>query len=190
MKRTAVLLILLTLLSLAILGSGCGGSQVSDPGNGDNTGGDVDLAAYEKGISDGQAQGYEQGYSDGQQGIYDPGVEVSQDLSEDYAAGYEQGWVEGYEDGHADAVAEIEDEKTELAEVEAAMLAFVKQNSAPGMEFKIENIVIHGNQAAGIAVCTSETLESPLVVMEKTASGWNAVDFGTGIEPPSWYEYR
>jgi hypothetical protein len=70
------------------------------------------------------------------------------------------------------------------------MLAFVKQNSAPGMEFKIENIVIHGDQAAGIAVCISETLESPLVVMEKTASGWSPVDFGTGIEAPPWYEYR
>jgi hypothetical protein len=189
-KRTAVFLILLALFFLAILGSGCGGSQVNDKGNGGNTGGDVDLAEYEKGISDGQAQGYEQGYSDGKQGIYDPGVEVPPELSEDYTAGYEQGWIEGYEDGYADAVAEMEDEKTELAEVETAMLAFVKQNSAPGMEFKIENIVIHGNQAAGIAVCTSETLESPLVVMEKTASGWNAVDFGTGIEPPSWYEYR
>ena len=190
MKRTVVLLILLALLFIAVLGSGCGGSQGSETGNGDNTGGDVDLAEYERGISDGQVRGYEQGYSDGKEGTYDPGVEVSPDLGEDYAAGYEQGWIEGYEDGHADAVAEIEDEKAELAEVEAAMLAFVKQNAAPGMEFRIENIVIHGNQAAGIAVCTSETLESPLVVMEKTASGWNAVDFGTGIEPPSWYEYR
>ncbi|MEW6554325.1 MAG: hypothetical protein AB1384_08580 [Actinomycetota bacterium] len=190
MKRTVVFLILLVSLSLTILGGGCGGSQEGDQENGGHTGGEVDLAEYERGISEGQARGYERGFSDGKQGVYDPGVEVPSDLDEDYAAGYKQGWVEGYEDGHADAVAEAEDAGGELAEVEAAMLAFVRQNSAPGMEFRIENIVIHGNQAAGIAVCTSEKLESPLVVMEKTASGWSAVDFGTGIEPPSWYEYR
>ena len=74
-----------------------------------------------------------------------------------------------------------------MAEVEKAMIAFVQANAAPGLEFRIENIVIHGSEAAGIAVCTSEVLESPLVVMKRGASGWEAVDFGTGIEPPPWY---
>jgi hypothetical protein len=188
-KKTAVFVVLLAVLLLAVLGNGCGGSPSGDHGDSD-TAGNVDLAEYERGISDGQAAGYERGYSDGKRGIYDPAAEVPPGPGEDYAAGYKQGWIEGYEDGHADAVAETGDEAAELAEVEAAMLAFVRQNSASGMEFRIENIVINGNQAAGIAVCTSEKLESPLVVMEKTASGWSAVDFGTGIEPPSWYEYR
>ncbi|MBC7248626.1 MAG: PD40 domain-containing protein [Actinobacteria bacterium] len=77
----------------------------------------------------------------------------------------------------------------EKAEIEAAMIAFVKANAAPGLEFRIENLVVRGNEAAGIAVCTNERLDAPLVVMRKGPHGWEGVDFGTGIEPPSWYQY-
>jgi hypothetical protein len=188
-KRTVVFLILLALLSLLVLSSGCGGSKSSGSGDDDNTGGDFDRVEFDKGYADGSARGYDQGYGDGKQDVYDPGVQEEADASDYYALGFNEGWVEGYEDGYKDALAEIADAEEEMAEVEAAMLAFVKQNAAPGLEFKIENIVIHGDEAAGLAVCTSETLESPLVVMKKGASGWNAVDFGTGIEPPPWYKY-
>ncbi len=82
-----------------------------------------------------------------------------------------------------------EGDRDERAEVEAAMIAFVKANAAPGLEFRIENLVIRGNEAAGIAVCTNERLDAPLVIMKKGPNGWEGVDFGTGIEPPSWYDY-
>lgn len=76
----------------------------------------------------------------------------------------------------------------EMAEVEAAMIAFVKANAAPGLEFKIVNPKIKGNEAVGVAVCTNEKLDNPLVIMKKGPRGWEGVDLGTGIEPPSWYQ--
>lgn len=172
---------------MLVLASGCGEAKDGDTGRDGKTDGDVDLERYDEGFSDGETQGYEQGYADGKAGIYDPGV--PQEADDDYAQGFNEGWVAGYEEGYEDASEEIADAEKELREVEEAMLAFVKQNAAPGMEFRIENIVIHGGEAAGIAVCTSEALESPLVVMKKLASGWSGVDFGTGIEPPPWYQY-
>ena len=138
------------------------------------------------GLVEGYGEGYDQGYSDGIEEDYDPQPELDADWNEDYAVGYEEGFLTGYDDGYDDAV---EESGGEEAAVEAAMLAFVGENSAPGLEFEIQNIVINGNEAAGIAVCTSERLESPLVIMKKGPSGWYGVDFGTGIEPPDWYPY-
>ena len=116
--------------------------------------------------------------------------------SADFNAGYADGFSNGYDAGHSKGVAEASQGGTnagqgdaEKAAVESAMLDFVSKNSVPGLQFKIQNIVIHGDQAAGIAVCTSEKLENALVIMKKDASGWHGVDFGTGIEPPSWYTY-
>jgi hypothetical protein len=187
-KRAAVFLLVLALMCLPILWAGCGGSD-DGPGDNGKTNGDFDRTEYDRGYEDGQLHGYDQGYADGKKGSYSPEILEEADADDYYALGYNEGWAAGYEEGYDDAAKELDDTKKEMAEVEAAMLAFVKQNSAPGLEFKIENIVIHGDEAAGIAVCTSETLESPLVVMEKGPSGWSPVDFGTGIEPPSWYPY-
>ena len=77
----------------------------------------------------------------------------------------------------------------EMDEVEAAMIAFVKANAVPGLEFKIVNLEIRGNEAVGVAVCTNEKLDNLLVIMKKGPRGWEGVDLGTGIEPPSWYRY-
>ncbi|MDY6793749.1 MAG: hypothetical protein SWK76_00490 [Actinomycetota bacterium] len=104
-----------------------------------------------------------------------------------YLDGYDDGYEDGYADGYDDALAE-DGGQDETAEVEAAMLAFVKQGSVEGLEFEITDIVIHGDDAAGIAVCTNEEHENALVIMEKGAAGWYGVDFGTGIEAPSWYQ--
>lgn len=189
MKRTILCVMLLTLLSLLVLSSGCGNSQNGDK-TGDDQNGKVDEEVtqtdYDIGLVEGYGEGYDRGYSDGKQGDYNPEPELDGDWNEDYTVGYEEGFLEGYEGGYDDAV---EESGGEEAEVEAAMVAFVKQNSAPGLEFEIQNIVINGNEAVGIAVCTSERLESPLVIMKKGPSGWYAVDFGTGIEPPDWYTY-
>ena len=186
MKRALVFLLVLALLCLPVVWVGCGGDTSGDNG-GKN--GDRDGVAFDEGYEDGRMHGYDQGYADGRQGLYDPEIPEEADEDDEYALGYSEGWVEGYEEGYEDAVKELEDTEAEIDEVEAAMLAFVKQNSAPGLEFEIENIVIQGDEAAGIVVCTSEVLESPLIIMKKDASGWVPVDFGTGIEPPSWYPY-
>jgi hypothetical protein len=192
-KKTFVLIILVTLFALLAFSSGCEKSKTGDNGNDsveeNRLDGGVTQTDYDVGLVEGYNDGYDQGYADGRQDIYDPVPQVESGLNEDFATGYEEGWLQGYGDGHGDALQETAQGTDELAEVEAAMLAFVKQNSAPGMEFKIENIVINGSEAAGIAVCTSERLESPLVIMKKGASGWYGVDFGTGIEPPEWYQY-
>ncbi|RJP34475.1 MAG: hypothetical protein C4536_02765 [Actinobacteria bacterium] len=76
----------------------------------------------------------------------------------------------------------------ETAAVEAAMLAFVKENAMPGLEFEIVNLKINGDEAVGVAVCTNEEVDSPLVIMKKGPGGWEGVDVGTGIDAPSWYE--
>ncbi len=188
MRKTATLTLLVAILVLLVCCVGCGGSQ-GDGENGNGDDGGVTQTDYDVGLVEGYAQGYDRGYADGRDGSYDPEPDVEKNWNEDYAAGYEEGYLEGYEDGYEDAVEEKEGEIDETVVVEEAMLAFVKQNSAPGLEFKIENIVINGNEAAGRAVCTSETLESPYVIMKKGPSGWYGVDFGTGIEPPDWYPY-
>jgi len=77
------------------------------------------------------------------------------------------------------------DGESEIEAVEKAMHSFVEANSAPGLEFKIENIQINGDEAA--ATVTSEAGPA-LVIMEKGESGWYGVDLGTGFEPPSWYQ--
>lgn len=192
MKRTVLFIILLALSALLILSSGCGASKNGDikkDGNHTEVDDEFTQTDYDVGLVDGYAQGYDQGYSDGGQESYNPEPGLDEDWNEDYVVGYEEGYQDGYEDGYGDAVEDISSEKDETAEVEEAMLTFVKQNAAPGLEFEIENIVIKGNEAVGRAVCTSETLESPYVIMEKGSSGWTAVDFGTGIEPPDWYPY-
>jgi hypothetical protein len=189
MKKRIVLFVLLALLPALVLSSGCGENKGGDAGNGTATEEVGDRIRYDEGFEQGREEGYAEGYSDGEDGIYEPEAPGEADKEDQYTLGYNEGWAEGYADGHADAVRDKADAEKEMAEVEAAMIAFVKQNAAPGLEFRIENLVIHGDEAAGIAVCTSEVLESPLVVMRKSGSGWEAVDFGTGIEPPSWYQY-
>jgi hypothetical protein len=188
MKRAMILFLVLMLFCLPILWVGCGEPGGKSGGNGGSDG-DFDQVEFDRGYDDGRMHGYDKGYADGKKGVHEPGILEEADADDYYALGYNEGWAVGYEAGYDDARGELDDTEKEMAEVEAAMLAFVKQNAAPGLEFKIENIVIHGNEAAGIAVCTSEELESPLVVMKKDASGWSPVDFGTGIEPPSWYPY-
>ncbi len=79
-------------------------------------------------------------------------------------------------------------EDTEIYEVEAAMLGYVYANSAEGLEFAIISIATNGDEAVGIAYCYNQELEAPFVVMENGSNGWTGVDFGTGIELPSWYE--
>ena len=193
MKKVAVFLILLVLLASLVIASGCGGTKSGDEGKdakNDGTGEDITGMEYESGIMEGYKEGYDRGYSDGSgEEAYGPEPEIAEGWSEDYSDGYEEGYLDGYEDGYNDAAEETGGEEAGLAEVEAAMLDFVKANSAPGLEFVIEDIVINGDEAVGRAVCTSENLESPYVIMKKGAGGWNAVDFGTGIEPPDWYPY-
>lgn len=78
-----------------------------------------------------------------------------------------------------------EDGEDDLEAVKKAMYSFVEANSAPGLEFEIENIQIHADEAA--ATVTSEAGPA-LVIMKKGESGWYGVDLGTGFEPPSWYQ--
>ncbi|MGQ9476444.1 MAG: hypothetical protein ACUVS1_11445 [Actinomycetota bacterium] len=73
--------------------------------------------------------------------------------------------------------------------MEAAMIIFAKSCSSPGLEFRIHNIAIHGGEAVSLAVCANERLENALGIVRKGASGWYGVDFGRGLEPPSWYHY-
>jgi len=77
-----------------------------------------------------------------------------------------------------------------LAKVEEAMLAYAEENSAAGLEFEIFNIFIKGDQAVGVAYCTNQELEMPFILMEKVDSEWEGVDFGTGWDPPAWYEAK
>jgi len=175
------------MLILLVFSAGCGSSDNGGTDNGKNGG--ITQTDYDLGLVEGYAEGYDQGYADGRDGSYDPEPELEESWNEDYAVGYEEGFLGGYDDGYDDAVEEMDGGADETAEVEEAMIAFVEENSAPGMEFVIENIVINGDEAAGRAVCTSETLESPYIIMKKGPSGWYGVEFGTGIEPPAWYTY-
>jgi hypothetical protein len=190
-KRATVFLILLALMAVLVVStSGCGETKNGEKTKNGETDEDTAGMEYESGIMQGYNDGYDQGYSDGNKEVaYGPEPELAESWNEDYTDGYEEGFLDGYEDGYDDAAAETSSGEAELAEVEAAMLAFVKANAAPGLEFVIENIVINGDEAVGRAVCTSESLESPYVIMQRGDGDWNAVDFGTGIEPPDWYPY-
>lgn len=182
MKR-AVILSMVVLIIMAGTLAGCGGNEGRDKENGDGAQADYDL-----GLVEGYSDGYDQGAADAVEGDYDPRPDLEEGWNEDYAAGYEEGFLQGYEDGFEDA-ADGTEPADEYQEVEEAMLAFVKANSAPGLEFEIVDLAIEGDEAVGRVVCISETLESPLVIMRKGAGGWYGVDFGTGIEPPGWYPY-
>lgn len=81
-------------------------------------------------------------------------------------------------------------EAEEMAEVEAAMIAYAEENSAAGLEFEIYNLFIKGDEAVGVAICTNQELEAPFIIMEKDSSGWYGVDFGTGWDPPVWYDAK
>jgi hypothetical protein len=187
MKGTLIALMLLALLAIAVF-PGCSSSKVKngdDNGGGNGRGDDVTVTDYDEGLTHGYQDGYDRGYADYQSGAYDPEPRAIPEGNEDFVVGYEEGFSEGYADGYGDA-RDVSSED-ELVEVEAAMIAYVKANSASDLEFRIENIIIHGDEAAGRVICTSETLESPLVIMKKGPSGWYGSDFGTGIEPPAWY---
>ena len=193
MRRVITFVIPAAFIALLILSSGCGasktGGQKTDGVKEDRQDHLVTQTDYDLGLEEGYEDGYDQGYEDGRAHAYGPHPELAKGWSEDYAAGYEEGFHEGYEDGYNRAMEEAGSDTGDAAEVEAAMLDLAKENSAPGMEFEIKNIVIHGDQAAGIVVCTSEKLESPLIVVAKGPGGWYLVDFGTGVEAPSWYPY-
>lgn len=175
-----------------LLNVGCGQREAEGKRDRDSLGLDA-RQRYEEGYDAGFQEGYDRGYADGRAGIHDPQPVNDQEWDEDFASGYRAGFLEGYEKGYARARSESEAGEAEggdeMAEVEAAMIAFAKSCSSPGLEFRIQNIVIHGDEAAGVAVCTSERLENALVIVRKGPSGWYGVDFGTGLEPPSWYPY-
>jgi zinc-ribbon domain len=77
-----------------------------------------------------------------------------------------------------------------MAKVEEAMLAYAEENSAAGLEFEIYNLFVRGDEACAVAICTNQDLEAPFILMEKVDSGWEGVDFGTGWDPPAWYEAK
>lgn len=187
-RRTAAwisIVVLLSLLSAALL-TGCGKAR-----EGSSKTEETSVSAqdrYREGYAEGYRRGRERGYEDGKEGLFSPDPRPESGWDANYAAGYQDGFSKGYREGYREGEQEAGGGEAELAEVEAAMIAFAQAN-APGLQFRVENIVIHGNEAAGIAVCTTETHERALVVVKKGASGWYGVDFGTGIEPPSWYKY-
>ncbi|MEW6554913.1 MAG: zinc ribbon domain-containing protein [Actinomycetota bacterium] len=74
--------------------------------------------------------------------------------------------------------------------LEEAMLAYAEENSAEGLEFEIYNIFTKGDEACAVAFCTNEDLEVPYILMEKVDGEWEGVDFGTGWDPPAWYENK
>lgn len=190
MKRKMLLISLFSLLFLIALLAGCG-SNKNQVAEGDNQ--SVNQADHDNGVSQGYSDGSQSGYADGKKGVNNPQAHPGSGVSAEFAQGYAEGFANGYEDGYTKAVSEAgsgnDQSSQDKAAAETAMLSFVKSNAVPGLEFQINNIVIHGNEAAGIAVCTSEKLENALVLMKKDASGWHGVDFGTGIDAPSWYSY-
>lgn len=113
-------------------------------------------------------------------GVYQVSVETSAGTSNQTQ--YEV--TEKKEKGNGDS-GQTDDEMKSVGE---AMLLFAEQNSVPGLGFKIENIQINGDEAVGTAICTTEEHEPALVIVKKGDQGWYGVDFGTGIEPPSWYK--
>ncbi|MDI6874102.1 hypothetical protein [Candidatus Solincola sp.] len=182
------------LLSIGLL-VGCSRTEVEGT-RGQDSGSLQTDPRYQDGYGAGFREGYKRGYADGGLGAHDPQPETDPGWDPYYASGYRDGFLEGYEKGYARARGEAaereeegEESGDEMAEVEAAMLAFAKFCSSSGLEFRIQDIVIHGDEAAGIAVCTNEILEHALVIVRKGPSGWYGVDFGTGIEPPPWYPY-
>lgn len=192
MKRPPAVALLMVLSILLVLCCGCGGGRAEDEASQTASreegreGGEAARADYDLGLVEGYEDGFSQGYRDGKEGHHDPQPGPGPGADGDYAAGYEEGYLKGYEKGYEEGEAEAAD-GGEARAVEEAMLAFVKKNSAAGLEFEIEDIVIHGDQAAGRVVCTSERMENALVVMEKGPGGWYGVDFGTGVAAPSWY---
>jgi hypothetical protein len=190
LKTKLLLISLISLLLLPALFASCSKNEGSGVNNSE-----VQQADHEDGFSQGYSAGYQKGYADGKKGARDASIGSIPEGSTDFSAGYQEGFSGGYDEGYAKGASEMAGNgndnqgSDDKAAVEAAMLTFVRNNSAPGLQFKIQNIVIHGNEAAGIAVCTSEKLENALVLMKKQAGTWQGVDLGTGIEPPSWYSY-
>lgn len=170
---------------------GCGGGNGEEGGGGPAGWGNgkdtvqVDDSDHELGQVEGYEDGFSHGYRDGKEEAYDPEPDIDPAWSDKYAAGYEEGYREGYDEGYDEALAR---EGSEAEEVKEAMLAFVEANSAPGLRFELKDLVINGDEAAATAICVNEDLEPALVVMKKGPAGWYGVDFGTGIEAPSWYE--
>lgn len=80
-------------------------------------------------------------------------------------------------------------EGDERAEVEAAMIRFVKENSVLDLEFRIVDLQIRADEAVGIALSTNRDLGGILVIVRKGPHGWQGVDLGSDIEPPSWYQW-
>ena len=76
----------------------------------------------------------------------------------------------------------------EMYELISSMQGYAYENSAEGLVLSVISIAVNGDEAVGIERCYNQELEDPFVVMEKGASGWKGVDFGTGIELPAWYE--
>jgi hypothetical protein len=74
--------------------------------------------------------------------------------------------------------------------VEEAMLEYAEENSAEGLEFEIYNLFVKEDEACAVAFCTNEDLEVPFILMKKVDGDWEGVDFGTGWDPPAWYENK
>ncbi len=187
MKRRAVYAVAAVLLVALPLFAGCGTQKTSPVAGEENGNGTTGKSDYELGEIEGYEDGYGAGCRDGKEEAYNPEPPLDDSRSDDYTAGYGQGYLQGYEKGYEEARSAVGGE-SETREVEEAMLAFVKENSVPGLEFELQDLVIQGEEAAAIAVCTNENLDSALVVMKKGSGGWYGVDLGTGIEVPPWYD--
>jgi len=76
----------------------------------------------------------------------------------------------------------------ELAEVEAVMLRYIRENSVPGLTFIIKTLMIKGDEAVGIATCITQGYENFPVIARKGPAGWYGSDMGTGIDVPTWLQ--
>lgn len=76
----------------------------------------------------------------------------------------------------------------ELADLEAAILAYLEENAVEGLEAALTGLLINGREAVGILTATNMEIENVAAVMKKDSSGWYGVNVGTGFELPAWFE--
>ncbi len=75
----------------------------------------------------------------------------------------------------------------EMAEVEEVMLDHAYLNSAGEMTLEITNLAVRNGEAAARVVSPGGEVEDAAITARKGNRGWYVVDFGTGIELPTWY---
>jgi hypothetical protein len=80
------------------------------------------------------------------------------------------------------------DEADQMAEVEAAMLAYAHANAPEGAELAIIGLAIKGKEAVGLAHYVNQELNDIWIIMKKGSSGWYGVDWATDLALPAWYE--